>query len=104
MKDKFLQFLGLTKRAGKLLEGYNKCEDELKRNKIHLIILSLDASENTVDKFSTYSEKLKIPVIRFYYKEEIGSALGLQEIKVLGVSDKKMSKKLMELWQQIEKK
>ena len=31
MKNKFLQFLGLTKRAGKLLEGYNKCEDAMKR-------------------------------------------------------------------------
>ena len=28
--DKFLNFLGLTKRAGKLLEGYNKCEEEMK--------------------------------------------------------------------------
>ena len=27
MKDNFLQFLALTKGAGKLIEGYNKCEE-----------------------------------------------------------------------------
>ena len=30
MNSKFLQFLGLTKKAGKLREGYNKCEETIK--------------------------------------------------------------------------
>lgn len=102
MKNKFLQFLGLTKRAGKLLEGYNKCEDAMKRRGISLMILSLDASENTADKFLKYSEKYKVPVLQGYSKEELGSVLGLEEIKILAVSDKKMSKQLLSLWKQNE--
>lgn len=103
MRDKFLQFLGLTKRAGKLQEGYNKCEDALKRKKIYLIIVSLDVSQNTVDKFINYSEKYGIPVINAYSKKELGDALGLEEIKVIGVSDKKMSERLASLCKENEK-
>lgn len=31
MKNKFLGFIGLIKRAGKLLEGYNICEEKIKK-------------------------------------------------------------------------
>ncbi|MCT8976817.1 ribosomal L7Ae/L30e/S12e/Gadd45 family protein [Clostridium sp. CX1] len=102
MIDKFLQFLGLTKRAGKLQEGYNKCEDAIKRNNIHLIVMSSDASENTVDKFLLYGDRYKVPILRGYSKEELGGALGLPEIKILGVSDKKMSERLLHLWKEKE--
>lgn len=103
MKDKFLQFLGLTKRAGKLLEGYNKCEDAVKRNKVHLIILSNDTSDNTVDRFIKYGEKYKIPVLKAYNKEELGSALGTEEIKILGVIDSKMGERLACIYNDIKK-
>ena len=33
MNNKFFQFLGLTKKAGKLIEGYNQCEDALSHRK-----------------------------------------------------------------------
>lgn len=102
MRNKFLQFLGLTKRAGKLLEGYNKCEDAVKRRSVHLIILSLDASENTIDKFQKYADKYKVPVLQGYNKEELGSVLGLDEIKILAISDKKMSERLIYLWKENE--
>lgn len=103
MRDKFLQFLGLTKRAGKILQGYNKCEDAIKRNKVYLIVLSCDASENTIDKFLKYGEKYKVPVLQGYDKEELGSALGMEEIKILGVIDSKMSERLTCIYEDIKK-
>jgi ribosomal protein L7Ae-like RNA K-turn-binding protein len=102
MKDRFLQFLGLTKRAGKLLEGYNKCEDAVKRKNVHLIIMSLDASENTKDKFLKYRDKYGIQVLQGYNKEELGNVLGLEEIKILAICDKKMSERLLSLWRDKE--
>lgn len=100
MRDKFLQFLGLTKKSGNLVEGYNKCEDILKRNKIFLIILSSDCSENTSDKFIRYCNNYKIPYIQAYTKEDLAIPLGKPEINVLGVTSEQMSKKLLELWNQ----
>lgn len=102
MIDKFLQFLGLTKRAGKLQEGYNKCEDAIKRSSIYLIVMSLDASQNTIDKFLLYGDRYKVPILHGYSKEDLGAALGLAEIKILGVTDKKMSERLLHLWKEKE--
>lgn len=97
MKSRFLQFLGLTKKAGKLIEGYNNCEEALKRGKVRLIILSADLSANTVKKFETYHNKFSTPIIKAYTKEDLGIILGRSEINVLCVTDEKMSKKLIEL-------
>ncbi|MBP2031668.1 ribosomal protein L7Ae-like RNA K-turn-binding protein [Clostridium algifaecis] len=97
MKNKFLQFLGLAKRAGKILEGYNKCETNVKNNKIYLIIVSEDASLNTLNKFLEYGNKYNINVIVRCSKEELGSAIGLKEIKVIGIIDKNMSEKLIDI-------
>lgn len=98
MPNKFLQFLGLTKRSGNLIEGYNKCEEAVKSNSLHLLIISSDCSENTKEKFMQYSNKYDVPLIEVPYgKEELGSSIGRAEINVLGVADKNMSLKLMTL-------
>lgn len=96
--DRFLSFLGITKKSGNLREGYNKCEEAVKFNKAKLIILSEDTSSNTKDKFNTYCNRYSIDVIEGYSKEELGRALGREEINVICVLDVKMSKRLMELW------
>jgi ribosomal protein L7Ae-like RNA K-turn-binding protein len=98
MKSKFLQFLGLTKRAGNIKEGYNKCEEALKLGYAKLIIISTDTSINTKDKFNTYCDRYNTNIINFFSKEELGSALGRQEINVVCVTDLRMSKRLLELW------
>lgn len=63
-----------------------------------------DISENTWNKFLNYSNKYKIPIAKLSYsKEELGNAIGTKEIKVVGVADKNMGKKLYDLWQKEEK-
>ncbi|WP_300348069.1 ribosomal L7Ae/L30e/S12e/Gadd45 family protein [Clostridium sp.] len=93
--DKFLNFLGLTKRAGKLLEGYNKCEEEIKRSKIYLFIFSNNMSNRTKEKFVLYCEQYNIPYIDSFSKEELGYSIGRYEINILGVTDENMAKKLL---------
>jgi|BioPla2DNA2_1021312.scaffolds.fasta_scaffold04030_8 ribosomal protein L7Ae-like RNA K-turn-binding protein len=98
MNDSFLQFLALTKGAGKLIEGYNKCEDKIKHGKVFLCILSKSISENSYKKFKNLCEKQGIEYIYDYNKEELGSILGRKEINVLGVIDNNMSTRLMEIY------
>lgn len=98
LQNKFLQFLGLVKKAGKLIEGYNKCEELIKKGKISLLIMSLDCSMNTKEKFIRYCIDAHIPYIETFGKEELGLPIGREEISLLGVIDKKMSDKLLSLW------
>ncbi len=98
MQNKFFQFLGLTKKSGNLVEGYNKCEEIIKKNQIYLAVLSLECAENTKKKFNKYCSDRSIPVIENVSKETLGQCLGRQEINVLCVKDKNMSEKLLQLW------
>ena len=102
MNNKFFQFLGLTKKAGKLIEGYNQCEDALSHGRGTLIILSEESATNTKDKFKRLGDRKNIPLIEGVSNEILGKCLGRAEINVLCVNDKKMSDKLLCLWNENE--
>ncbi|WP_346912846.1 ribosomal L7Ae/L30e/S12e/Gadd45 family protein [Clostridium sp.] len=100
MQNKFLSFLGIAKKSRNLVEGYNICEEEIKRNKIHLCILSLECSENTKKKFEKYCDDRRVPVIGNIPKSELGMAIGREEINVLAVKDEKICENLIKLWKE----
>ncbi|MHC1721219.1 MAG: ribosomal L7Ae/L30e/S12e/Gadd45 family protein [Clostridiaceae bacterium] len=100
--NKFLQFLGICKKSGRITEGYNKCEEAVKNKKLFLIIVSMEASENTKRKFANYCLKYDVPLISGISKESLGKHTGLDEINVLGISDCRMAEQLIKIWQKIE--
>ncbi|MBU5482785.1 ribosomal L7Ae/L30e/S12e/Gadd45 family protein [Clostridium sp. MSJ-11] len=98
MKDKFISFLGIAKKAGKCLEGYNKCEDSIKKGNCHLLIVSRESSENTKDKFKTLCDIRNTPMIIYYSKDDLSNILGKEGINIVGISDLSIAKRLMDLW------
>jgi len=100
--NRFFQFLGIAKKAGKIVNGYNKCEEAIIKRKIYLLIISKEVSENTKNKFNNYCLKYKIPVISECSKEDMGNYIGLSEINLIGISDKKIAEQLIRLWQENE--
>ncbi|MGL4991097.1 MAG: ribosomal L7Ae/L30e/S12e/Gadd45 family protein [Sarcina sp.] len=95
MRDKFLNFLGLVKRSGNILDGYNKCEEIIGKKRVHLVIFSNEISEKSKKKFVKKCELLSIPYIDGFSKTELGNSIGKEEINILGILDKNMAKKLM---------
>ena len=102
MNNKFLNFLGLAKRAGKLIEGYNKCQDSLGKRSIHLFVFSNTLSERSYKIFSEYCIKENIPFIKEFTKEDLGSAVGRLEINIVGVTDKNIANKLLTNYEEIK--
>lgn len=102
MRDSFLQFLGLAKRSGNLVEGYNKCEEIIKRRKVYLVILSMDVSTNTKDMFIRICKDKNIEILQHYSNTELGEAVGRPEINVLCITDRHMSEKLSSLYKVLE--
>lgn len=100
--NKFFNFLGLTKRAGNLIEGYSKCDEQRNRIKIHLFILSKDASDSTVRKFTNHCSIKNIKLIQDFTKEELGASIGREEVKILAITDENMAKKLCTLYEEKE--
>ncbi|GKU24752.1 MULTISPECIES: ribosomal L7Ae/L30e/S12e/Gadd45 family protein [Clostridium] len=101
MVNKFLQFLGLVKKSGNLIEGYNKCEEILKKKKIYLFIFSTELSPKSKDMFMRYCIEKNIPTIDVFSKEDLGLSLGRSEINVLAVIEQNMAKKLIQIQENI---
>ena len=96
--DKFFNFLGLTKRSGNLIEGYSKCDEQRNRQRFYLVIIAEDASNSTRKKFKNHCTEKDIYLIEDFSKEELGSSIGREEIKILAVTDKNMAEKLVSLY------
>lgn len=97
MNDNFFKFLGIAKKSGNLIKGYNKCEEMIKKSCIILIILSKECSNNTKKKFENYCIKYNVHLIKDIPKEKISLALGESELNVVGIKDKNIGNKLISL-------
>ena len=100
--DKFFNFLGLAKRAGNIVEGYSRCDEQRNKKDFFLIIISNDASNSTRKKFKNHCIAKNIELIEDFSKEQLGSPIGREEVKVLAVLDKNMAQKLIALYQNEE--
>lgn len=98
--NKFFNFLGLAKRSRNVIEGYSKCNEEKRKKRFFLVIISTDASDSSKRKFKNYCEINNIPYIEDFLKEELGEAIGRPEIKILALTDKNMANKLLTLYEE----
>ena len=96
--DKFFNFLGLAKRAGNIVEGYS--DEQRNKKDFFLIIISNDASNSTRKKFKNHCIAKNIELIEDFSKEELGFAIGREEVKILAITDKNMAEKLMFLYRE----
>ncbi|MGE5613163.1 MAG: L7Ae/L30e/S12e/Gadd45 family ribosomal protein [Bacillota bacterium] len=88
MTDKIYSFIGLAKKAGKLVAGEETCESALKSGKVYLLIVSEDASANTVKKFMNASAYRKVGMVRFGQKELLGKFTGGNVRTVIAIKDR----------------
>jgi len=75
-QNKMYGWIGLARKAGKLVAGDALCEEAIARKRARLVIIADDCSKNTRERFEGLSTKNDIPCISFGSKEEIGHQLG----------------------------
>ena len=97
--EKLHSLLGLAMRAGKVVSGEDGTMLDLKKNKLNLVIVATDASNNTKKLFKDKSSYRKINQIYFATKVELGLAIGKAPRAVIGIKDKALSQKIIELVQ-----
>lgn len=96
--NKFNQFLGIAKKSGNILKGYNKCEEGILRKKVHLIIFSKTISQNSKDKFIKYCNDNGIKCIRNVDLSDIEILQDNGKVNIIGITDLGISNKLLQLW------
>ena len=84
---KVYSLISLCARAKFLKAGEEKCEKALRNGEAKLIIISRDASKNTVKKFTNKAFYYKVPVLLFGQKYELGKLTGAGASSSLCVTD-----------------
>lgn len=73
---KILAYLGLAQKAGRLKSGEFSVEKAIKDGSAKLVIISEDASDNTVKKMTDMCVYRNLPYYRFSDRESLGKATG----------------------------
>lgn len=94
MKNDILGFLGILFRAHRLLIG-EEAHREIKKGRYGFI--ASDASANSMKDAKNACDNSNVPYSFLFTKEELGGALGYENVSFALVSDKKAAEKLAKL-------
>src|SRR5699024_8774665 len=95
--EKIVNFLGLAMRAGKVKTGESVILNDIKKNRLKLVIIATDASNNTNTKFKRKCERYHISFRIYGKRAELGQALGKAERVNIGITDQGFAKKLVSM-------
>lgn len=97
MTNKIYSFLGLATKAGKLISGEDACERAIRYEKVGLVIVAEDASNNTKKKFEDMCRYRNIKIRFFGRKEFLGKYIGKDIRSVVAVCEKQFAQRLIEM-------
>ena len=97
INNKLLGLLGICAKAGKITSGADACLEEIKINKIKLLILSEDASDKTKKNYIYYANKYNIPVIIVGKTEELSKAIGKRNRAIIGIKDINLANEIQKI-------
>ena len=98
MENKIYGLIGLAAKAGKLTSGGNTCEDAIKKGKAGLVIIAVDSTDNTKDKFLRIAENNRIESRLFGSSDNLGKYCGKREKRsVIAINDKGFAERLAEI-------
>ncbi|KAA1036972.1 YlxQ family RNA-binding protein [Macrococcus equipercicus] len=93
-RDKIFNLIGLAMRARKLTTGEELVINEVRKNKVRLVIVSSDASANTKKNITNKCHSYRVKCVEFGSRYELGYAIGKDERVIIGVMDAGFAKKL----------
>ncbi|WP_461364631.1 L7Ae/L30e/S12e/Gadd45 family ribosomal protein [Candidatus Darwinibacter acetoxidans] len=94
--DKFYNYLGLATRAGQVVSGEYAVEGAVRRGKVVLLIIAVDASENTRRKFSSLARNHNVKAIVAGEKDVLGQAMGKPSRAIVGLTDRSFANVIQE--------
>ena len=94
---KILSLLGLARRAGRIVSGQEKAENAIRSGTARLVIVTVDASDNTRKLFFDKCSFYHIPVYCFFTMDELGNAIGAGQRACVAVNDEGFADKIENL-------
>ncbi|MBQ3265648.1 MAG: ribosomal L7Ae/L30e/S12e/Gadd45 family protein [Ruminococcus sp.] len=95
--DRLLSFLGICKRAGRLISGADTVTKAVNEDKAVLVLYASDVSENSLKQVLRAAREHNIPVLRLSRgKEELSYALG-KHCGIICTTDTGFAEKILDL-------
>ncbi|MBQ3379114.1 MAG: ribosomal L7Ae/L30e/S12e/Gadd45 family protein [Clostridia bacterium] len=98
MSDKLIGFISIGMKAGAYTLGSDMTERAARAGKVHLILLSCDASANTKKLVYNVAKTKNIEVIEHYDMDTLGGACGKPQLSVIGVKNKGIARQIILLY------
>ncbi len=89
--NKILSLLGLAARGRNLVSGEFSTEKAVKEGKAALVIVGVDASDNTKKMFTNMCTYYQTPIYIYADKESLGKAIGKEMRASVAVTDQGMA-------------
>lgn len=100
MNSPLLSLLGLARRAGKIVIGFESLKESFESGKVYLAVCAQDISPKTFKEVNFFAEKSKndqLSVIKLEQnRDEISNAIGTSAA-TLGICDQGFAKKILQL-------
>ena len=98
---KILSLLGLATRSRNLVSGEFMTERSVKDGTAKLVIVALDASDNTKKEFSDMCSYYKTPIAFIGTKQELGKSMGKEMRASLSITDQGFADSVNKLLQEV---
>lgn len=102
MQDKILSLISLAAKAGRIASGGFQVEEAIAKRRACLVILTCDASKNTVRDIENKCEYYHIPFCRYSTKEDLGRSIGRGQRSCAAVTDQGFADHIYEKIRQID--
>jgi ribosomal protein L7Ae-like RNA K-turn-binding protein len=98
--DKFLQMIGLARKAGFTVQGESGCLDAIKGHKAVLCVIAEDTSANTRKRLTDKCRSHGTVCIGYGTKESIGNCVGEENISAVCIKSESFAVQLKLLFKQ----
>ena len=96
MNQKFLNFLGLANRAGALVTGTELVLNGVRAQRVKLVVIDASVSDSTLKKVKDKCKFYNVEIVQLPESVSLGSTIGSENRKVVGVVDKNFANGLKE--------
>ncbi|MCQ2506851.1 MAG: ribosomal L7Ae/L30e/S12e/Gadd45 family protein [Lachnospiraceae bacterium] len=97
--NKVWSYISISCKAGYIQSGEFSVEKSIKEGRAKLVIIAMDASDNTKKNFNDSCTFYKVPIVFFGTKEELGHRIGKELRSSIAVTDEKMAEVIRRLFE-----
>lgn len=93
--DRILSMISIAAKGRNVVSGEFSTEKAVKSFKAFLVVVALDASDNTKKMFHNMCDFYEVPIIEYGDKETLGNALGQQMRASAAITDEGIAKSIL---------